>query len=124
MAKFEFPELPYAYDALEPYIDAQTMELHYSKHHKGYYTKFMNAIEGTGLENKTLKDIFADISSESKAVRNNGGGFYNHALFWNIMGPNGGGTPKGELSEAIDKKFGSFDAFKEKLLIGKISFSY
>jgi Fe-Mn family superoxide dismutase len=114
MSKFEFPELPYAYDALEPYIDAQTMELHYSKHHKGYYTKFVNAIEGTGLENKSLRDIFDNISSESTAVRNNGGGFFNHTLFWNVMGPNGGGTPSGELAEAINNAFGSFDEFKEK----------
>lgn len=114
MSKFEFPELPYAYDALEPYIDARTMELHYSKHHKGYHTKFTNAIKGTGLENKSLKEIFTNISNESTAVRNNGGGFFNHTLFWNVMGPNAGGMPSGELAAAINDAFGSFDDFKEK----------
>jgi len=114
MANFKFPELPYSYDALEPYIDAQTMELHYSKHHKGYFTKFTNAVEGTELENKSLEELFSNVSKHPVAVRNHGGGFYNHALFWEIMGPNGGGKPTGELADAIDKAFGSFENFKEQ----------
>ncbi len=111
---FKFPELPYSYDALEPHIDAQTMELHYSKHHKGYFDKFMNAIKGTELENKSLEDILANISNEKSAVRNNGGGYYNHTIFWNSMAPKGGGKPSGELGEALNKKFGGLDQFKEK----------
>ncbi|MCF8231346.1 MAG: superoxide dismutase [Bacteroidales bacterium] len=114
MANFKFPDLPYSYDALEPYIDAQTMELHYSKHHKGYFTKFTNAIEGTELENKSLEELFANVSNHPVAVRNHGGGFYNHRLFWEIMSPNGGGEPQGEVGEAIKKTFGSFDNFKEQ----------
>ena len=114
MANFKFPDLPYSYDDLEPYIDAQTMELHYSKHHKGYFTKFTNAVEGTELENKSLEELFSNVSKHPVAVRNHGGGFYNHALFWEIMGPNGGGKPTGELADAIDKAFGSFEDFKEK----------
>lgn len=114
MANFKFPDLPYSYDALEPYIDAQTMELHYSKHHKGYFTKFTNAIEGTELENKSLEELFANVSKHPVAIRNHGGGFYNHSLFWEVMSPNGGGEPKGELADAIKKTFGSFDSFKEQ----------
>lgn len=114
MANFKFPELPYSYDALEPYIDAQTMELHYSKHHKGYFTKFTNAIEGTELDNKSLEELFANVSKHPVAVRNHGGGFYNHALFWDIMSPKGGGEPTGELGEEIKKTFGSFNDFKEE----------
>ncbi|MCF8309731.1 MAG: superoxide dismutase [Bacteroidales bacterium] len=114
MANFKFPDLPYSYDALEPYIDAQTMELHYSKHHKGYFTKFTNAIEGTELENKSLEELFANVSKHPVAVRNHGGGFYNHSLFWEIMSPNGGGEPKGEIADAIKKTYGSFDNFKEQ----------
>jgi len=108
-----FPELPYAYDALEPYIDAKTMEVHYSKHHRTYFDKFTAAIEGTGLETKSLPEIFADVSKHGAAVRNNGGGFYNHILYWGSMSPNGGGAPEGKLAKAIDDTFGSFDAFKE-----------
>jgi len=114
MANFKFPELPYSYDALEPYIDAQTMELHYSKHHKGYFTKFTNAIEGTELENKSLEELFANVSKHPVAVRNHGGGFFNHALFWEIMSPNGGGEPTGELADEIKKTFGSFNDFKDE----------
>ena len=109
---FKFEDLPYSYDALEPYIDARTMEIHYSKHHRAYYDKFMAAIEGTELADMAIEDIFKNISGYSAAVRNNGGGYYNHTLFWNIMGPNGGGAPIGDLGEAINKSFGSFDALK------------
>lgn len=111
---FEFPALPYAYDALEPHIDRMTMEIHHTKHHKAYFDKFTAAIEGTDLENKSLKEIFAQVSKAPVAVRNNGGGFFNHNLFWEILSPKGGGQPTGELSEAISKKFGSFDEFKTK----------
>ncbi len=111
---FEFPALPYAYDALEPHIDRMTMEIHHTKHHKAYFDKFTAAIEGTELENKSLKEIFAHVSKAPVAVRNNGGGFFNHNLFWEILSPNGGGQPGGELAEAITKKFGSFDEFKTK----------
>jgi len=108
-----FPELPYAYNALEPYIDAKTMEVHYSKHHKTYYDKFMTAIHGSALETATLRDIFANISSHSPAIRNNGGGYYNHVLYWYCMSPHGGGAPNGALGNAIQQAFGSFEAFKE-----------
>ncbi|MBW3697309.1 superoxide dismutase [Vibrio sp. T187] len=108
-----FPELPYAYDALEPYIDAKTMEVHYSKHHKTYYDKFMTAINGSSLESATLRDIFANISSHAPAIRNNGGGYYNHVLYWYCMSPHGGGEPQGALGDAIRETFGGFDVFKE-----------
>ncbi len=110
---FELPKLPYAYDALEPHIDARTMEIHHSKHHNGYTNNLNNAIEGTELAGKSIEDILANISKHSTAVRNNGGGFYNHSLFWNIMGPNAGGNPSGKLAEMINDAFGSFDAFKD-----------
>jgi Fe-Mn family superoxide dismutase len=110
---FELPKLNYSYDALEPYIDARTMEIHHTKHHGGYTSKLNDAIKGTELENKSIEDILAGISSASSAVRNNGGGYYNHSLFWEIMSPNGGGVPKGDLMQAINKNFGSFDEFKE-----------
>tara|TARA_Y100001935_G_scaffold238369_1_gene224709 strand:+ start:44667 stop:45275 length:609 start_codon:yes stop_codon:yes gene_type:complete len=110
---YELPELTFAYDALEPSIDAKTMEIHHTKHHQGYTNKFNSAIEGTELENKSLEEIFSSVSEHSAGVRNNGGGFYNHSLFWSILGPNAGGAPTGELAEAIDKAFGSFDAFKD-----------
>ncbi|WP_321996529.1 superoxide dismutase [Draconibacterium orientale] len=106
-----FPELAYAYDALEPYIDAETMELHYSKHHKGYFTKFMAAAEGTDLLNTPMENIFAGISKQPEGVRNNGGGYYNHALFWENMTPQQGEIPA-DLKAAIEKDFGSIDAFK------------
>lgn len=112
--KFEFPELPYAYDALEPNIDKQTMELHYTKHHKGYYDKFVAAIQGTELESKSLEEIFSNISKAPAAVRNNGGGFYNHSLFWKVLSPNGGGNPTGPIAEAINKQFNSFSEFQKK----------
>lgn len=110
---FELPKLNYSYDALEPYIDARTMEIHHTKHHGGYTGKLNDAIKGTELENKSIEDILAGISGASSAVRNNGGGYYNHSLFWEVMSPNGGGVPKGDLLQAINKNFGSFDAFKE-----------
>ena len=110
---FELPKLPYAYDALEPHIDARTMEIHHSKHHNGYTTNLNNAIAGTDLEGKSIEDILANISKQSAAVRNNGGGFYNHSLFWNIMAPNAGGNPSGKLADMINDAFGSFDAFKD-----------
>lgn len=114
--KFEghvFPELGYAFNALEPYIDAQTMELHYTKHHKGYYTKFMNAIDGTKMMQTPLEDIFAKISKHSEGIRNNGGGYYNHTLFWENMTPKPGEIP-GPLKTALEKNFGSVEKFKEK----------
>ncbi|MFV0505652.1 MAG: superoxide dismutase [Bacteroidales bacterium] len=106
-----FSELPYAYDALEPYIDAQTMELHYSKHHKGYFTKFTDEIKGSELETSSMENIFANIEKYSKGIRNNGGGYYNHSLFWANMSPNGG-NPSKEILEAINAKFGSLENFK------------
>ncbi|MDX1642507.1 MAG: superoxide dismutase [Balneolaceae bacterium] len=111
---YELPTLPYDYDALEPSIDAKTMEIHHTKHHQGYTNKFNNAIEGTDLEDQAIEDIFSSVSKHSTAVRNNGGGFYNHSLFWSILAPNAGGAPTGDLAEAIDDAFGSFDAFKEE----------
>lgn len=109
---FELPNLPYAQNALEPHIDAKTMEIHHGKHHNAYVTNLNKAIEGTELEGKSLEELMANMSKYSAAVRNNGGGHYNHSLFWNIMGPNAGGSPSGELADAINKKFGSFDNFK------------
>ena len=109
---FKLPELPYAYDALEPHVDAKTMEIHHSKHHNAYTTNLNNAIAGTALESKTIEEILTSISTVAPVVRNNGGGFYNHCLFWDLMSPNGGGVPTGDLAEAINTSFGSFDAFK------------
>lgn len=109
---FELPKLPYAYDALEPHIDAQTMEIHHSKHHNGYTNNLNNAIAGTEFEGKSIEEILKSCKN-SPAVRNNGGGFWNHSLFWSVMGPNGGGQPSGELADAINSAFGSFDAFKD-----------
>ena len=111
---FKLPDLSYAYDALEPHIDAQTMKIHHGKHHGGYTSKLNNAIEGTALEGQPIEEILGSISKHSPAVRNNGGGYYNHCLFWEVMSPNGGGKPKGELGEAIEKSFGSFDTFKKE----------
>jgi superoxide dismutase, Fe-Mn family len=108
----EFPALPFAYNALEPYIDARTMEIHYDKHHRAYFTNFMAAVKGTPLETMDLKDIFASMSKQTDAVRNNGGGYYNHVFFWNNLGTGSKG-PSPELSAAIEKTFGSFDKFKE-----------
>ncbi|MGV8945151.1 MAG: superoxide dismutase [Lutibacter sp.] len=110
---FELPKLPYAFDALEPHIDARTMEIHHGKHHAGYTNNLNNAIAGTALEGKSIEAIFAGLDMNNAAVRNNGGGFYNHDLFWNVMSPNGGGKPTGELAAAIDAAFGSFETFKD-----------
>ncbi len=109
---FELPSLPYAFDALEPHIDARTMEIHHGKHHNAYVTNLNNAIAGTDLEGKSLEELMK-VAGSNTAVRNNGGGHWNHSLFWQIISPKGGGTPIGELAEAISAKFGSFDAFKE-----------
>lgn len=111
---FELPSLPYAYNALEPHIDSRTMEIHHGKHHNAYVTNLNKAIEGTDLSNQSIEDILKGIDQHSAAVRNNGGGHYNHSLFWSIMSPNGGGQPEGEVSAAIDSAFGSFDTFKEQ----------
>jgi Fe-Mn family superoxide dismutase len=110
---FELPALGYATDALEPHLDGRTMEIHHGKHHAGYTNNLNAAIAGTDLEGKSVEEILANISTASGAVRNNGGGFYNHSLFWQVMSPNGGGNPAGALATAIDASFGSFDAFKE-----------
>ncbi|UYW00861.1 superoxide dismutase [Flavobacterium agricola] len=110
---FELPKLPYAYDALEPYIDAQTMEIHHSKHHNAYTTNLNAAIAGTELEGKSIEEILKNLDLSKAAVRNNGGGFFNHNLFWEVMAPNGGGEPTGELAAAIVADFGSFEAFKD-----------
>jgi len=108
----EFPPLPYAYNALEPYIDARTMEIHYDKHHRAYYTNFINATKGTPLEGKTLTDVFRSVSKQTDAVRNNGGGYYNHLFFWKNLGKGSAG-PSPVLLSAITKSFGSFDKLKE-----------
>jgi Fe-Mn family superoxide dismutase len=110
---FELPQLPYAYDALEPHFDARTMEIHHTKHHQAYTTNLNAAIAGTDLEGKSIEEILK-AATDKPAVRNNGGGFYNHNLFWTVLSPNGGGQPTGELAEAINSAFGSFDAFKEE----------
>ena len=110
---FKLPELGYAYDALEPNIDAQTMEIHHTKHHQGYTNNLNNAIKGTELENKSIEDILVNLDINNLAVRNNGGGFYNHNLFWTVMNPNNKGRLSGELKDKIEKDFGSFNAFKE-----------
>ena len=109
---FELPQLPYAYDALEPHIDAKTMEIHYSKHHNGYTTKLNGALEGSGMESDTIESILENLDMDNAALRNNGGGYYNHSLFWEVMGPNGGGTPLSTLAQAIDAAYGSFENFK------------
>lgn len=111
---FELPALPYAHNALEPHVDSMTMEIHHGKHHAAYVNNLNAALTGTENEGKSLESLLANISKLPAAVRNNGGGHYNHTLFWSIMSPNGGGAPKGELAAAIDSTFGSFDAFKEK----------
>jgi Fe-Mn family superoxide dismutase len=111
---FEVPNLPYAHDALEPHIDKQTMEIHHGKHHQAYTTNLNNAINGTDLAGKSIEALMADVSKYGAAVRNNGGGFFNHNLFWEVMSPNGGGVPTGAVAEAINAAFGSFDAFKEE----------
>jgi len=110
---FELPQLPYSYDALEPHIDARTMEIHHSKHHQAYITNLNAAIAGTDLEGKSIEEILV-VCKDKPAVRNNGGGFWNHNLFWEVMAPNKGGQPTGELADAINTAFGSFDSFKDE----------
>ncbi|PST85165.1 superoxide dismutase [Pedobacter yulinensis] len=112
---FELPALPYATDALEPHIDKATMEIHHGKHHQAYVTNLNKALEGKPEANSSIEDIIKNISQHPAAVRNNGGGHYNHSLFWNILGPNKGGAPSGDLAKAIDDAFGSFDALKTKI---------
>lgn len=114
LTAFELPKIDYAYDALEPYIDARTMEIHHTKHHQAYTDKLNDAIRGTETEGKDIEELFKSISKLPVAVRNNGGGFYNHNLFWKMMAPNAGGQPAGDLAAAINKYFGSFEKFKEQ----------
>lgn len=114
MSKFELPALPYGFDALVPYVDEKTMEIHHGKHHNAYVTNLNAAVEGTELEGKSIEELLSNISNHSAAVRNNGGGHYNHSLFWTVMGANKGGEPTGELADAINSSFESFDAFKEQ----------
>ncbi|RXJ52317.1 superoxide dismutase [Gelidibacter gilvus] len=111
---FELPKLKYAYDALEPHIDAKTMEIHYSKHHQGYTNNLNAAIEGSDLAGKTIENILINLDMDKKAIRNNGGGFYNHSLFWEIMNPEGKGSLSGELKDAIEAAYDSVDAFKDE----------
>src|SRR5690606_2651638 len=110
---FDLPQLPYDFNALEPHIDAKTMEIHHGKHHNAYVTNLNKAVEGTDLEGKNLEELMKNISSAPTAVRNNGGGHYNHSLFWTVLSPSGGGAPTGELAEAINGKLGSLEASKE-----------
>ena len=110
---FELPKLSYSYDALEPHIDARTMEIHHTKHHAGYTNNLNNAIKGTNLDGKTIDDILTNLDMNNTAVRNNGGGFFNHSLFWEVMNPEGKGRLSGPLSNAINGAFGSFDGFKD-----------
>ena len=109
---FELPQLPYAFDALEPHVDARTMEIHHGKHHAGYTNNLNAAIADTENEGKSIEDILKNLDMNNAALRNNGGGFYNHSLFWSVMSPNGGGLPTGELADAINEAFGDFDTFK------------
>jgi Fe-Mn family superoxide dismutase len=111
---FKLPDLPYAFNALEPHIDAKTMEIHHDRHHKAYTDNLNKAIEGTPADNLGIEEILKNISTYSPAIRNNGGGFYNHGMFWQIMAPNAGGEPKGALLDAINSAFGSFATFKEQ----------
>ena len=110
---FTLPKLPYAYDALEPYIDARTMEIHHTKHHNAYTTNLNAALSPAGVEGKSIEEILQNLDMNNAALRNNAGGYYNHNLFWEVMSPNGGGKPTGELAKAIDEAFGSFEGFKE-----------
>lgn len=112
---FTLPDLPYAFDALTPHIDIRTMEIHHGKHHQAYVTNLNNAVENTIWADKSLEEIMANISTLSPAIRNNGGGHFNHSLFWQIMGPGKGGVPTGIIGDAINGTFGSFDSFKEAL---------
>ena len=111
---FQLPDLSYNHDALEPHIDTRTMQIHHGKHHAGYTNNLNAAIEGTALSNKSIDDILKNLDMNNSAVRNNGGGYYNHCLFWEIMSPSGGGSPSGELANAIEKSFGSLDEFKSQ----------
>ncbi len=111
---FELPKLAYALDALEPHIDSKTMQIHHGKHHAGYTAKLNAAIEGSDNAGKSIEDILSGMDMDNVALRNNGGGYYNHCLFWNVMSPNGGGAPSGQLADAINASFGSLDIFKEK----------
>jgi Fe-Mn family superoxide dismutase len=110
---FELPSLSYAYTALEPHVDARTMEIHHTKHHQAYVTNLNAAVNGTASEGKSLEALMGEMSKQPAAVRNNGGGHYNHNLFWEVMSPNAGGQPAGELADAINTAFGSIDKFKE-----------
>ncbi len=114
MGKFELPALPYDFNALEPYIDARTMEIHHGKHHGGYVAKLNAAIEGTDMENLSLEELLKNVSKYPVAVRNNGGGHFNHSLFWTVMGPDKGGEPTGDLADTINSVFGSFSDFKDQ----------
>jgi len=109
---FELPSLKYSYDSLEPHIDSKTMEIHHGKHHAGYTNNLNNAIKGSDLDGKNIEEILSSLNLDNAAVRNNGGGFYNHCLFWDILSPSGGGNPTGELAAAISNSFGSFEEFK------------
>ncbi len=109
---FELPSLNYSFDALEPHVDTKTMQIHHGKHHAGYTNNLNNAIKGTDLETMSIETILAELDLNNSSVRNNGGGFFNHSLFWNVMSPNGGGVPSGDLASAINDSFGSFDEFK------------
>ena len=109
---FELPSLKYSFDALEPHIDTKTMQIHHGKHHAGYTNNLNNAIKGTDLETMSIETILAELDLNNTAVRNNGGGFFNHSLFWNVINPSGGGVPSGDLASAINTSFGSFDEFK------------
>ncbi|MAU63035.1 MAG: superoxide dismutase [Flavobacteriaceae bacterium] len=109
---FELPQLPYSHEALEPHIDKKTMEIHHGKHHAGYTNNLNNSIKGTELEGLSIEEILSSLDMDNMAVRNNGGGFFNHSLFWNIMSPNGGGSPDGNLMSAINDSFGDFESFK------------
>ncbi len=113
---FQLPDLPYAFDALEPHMDARTMEIHHDKHHAAYTNNLNAAIAGTALEGQSIEEILANVSQHSPAIRNNGGGYFNHNLFWEVMSPNGGGEPSGQtnIAQAIDRDFGSFDEFKKQ----------
>ena len=110
---FELPELSFAHDALEPHIDTKTMQIHHGKHHAGYTAKLNAAVAGTDLEGKSIVEILRGLDMSNGALRNNGGGYFNHNLFWEVMSPNGGGAPEGELASAINDAFGSFEAFKD-----------
>ena len=111
---FQLPDLNYGFDSLEPHIDAKTMQIHHGKHHAGYTSKLNAAVEGTDLEGKSIEDLLSSLDLSNSAVRNNGGGYYNHCLFWEIMSPNGGGSPSRNLLSAIERAFGNFDEFKAK----------